>query len=97
MTLVKICGITNLEDALAAVAAAPMRSDFTLPSPRLHHSAAAREIIKQLPGSVLTVGVFVNEDSPQAVMNIANEGSKHCNCTATSRLTTVASSPLTPW
>lgn len=75
MTFIKICGITNLEDALAAVAAGSdaIGLNFYKPSPRYISPRAAREIVDQLPGSILTVGVFVNEASPQAVMNIANE------------------------
>jgi len=75
MTLIKICGITNLNDAHAAVAAGAdaLGFNFYKPSPRHIAPETAREIINTLPDSIFTVGVFVNESSPEAVRSIASQ------------------------
>jgi phosphoribosylanthranilate isomerase len=74
MTLVKICGITTLADAMVAVEAGAdaLGFNFYRPSPRYIRPEKAREIIDRLPESILKVGVFVNEDV-QSLARIATE------------------------
>jgi phosphoribosylanthranilate isomerase len=65
MTWVKICGMTNLEDALVAVDAGADAVGFVFyeKSPRCVSVETAREIVKKLPAGVEKVGVFVDLES----------------------------------
>jgi len=65
MTWVKICGMTNLEDALTAVDAGADAVGFVFyeKSPRNISVEAARAIVEKLPESVEKVGVFVDLES----------------------------------
>ncbi len=62
MTKVKICGITNLEDALlcAQFGADAVGFNFYEKSPRYITPDNARVIVEKLPANILIIGVFVN-------------------------------------
>src|ERR1700722_12252983 len=74
MTWVKICGTTNLQDALTAVDAGVDAVGFVFyeKSPRNISVEAAREIVKKLPEGVEKIGVFVDE-TPERVSAVADE------------------------
>jgi phosphoribosylanthranilate isomerase len=81
MVKVKICGITNSEDAVAAIEAGAemLGFNFYRPSPRYVEPDRAREIIDHLRSNAqhnpaTMVGVFVDE-SIDSVVRIVNEAS----------------------
>jgi phosphoribosylanthranilate isomerase len=80
MVCVKICGITSLEDARAAIAAGAdmLGFNFYRPSPRFLEPQTAKTIIEALRNeskneSVTMVGVFVDESSPDSLMRVVEE------------------------
>lgn len=70
---VKICGITNEEDALLAVAVGADAVGFIFaPSRRQTNPQRVADIVKRLPAEVLTVGVFRNETASR-IETIVNQ------------------------
>ena len=70
---IKICGITNAQDALDAVECGADALGFVFAeSPRKVTVETVREIVKQLPADVLTIGVFRDHVS-QHVVNTVRE------------------------
>lgn len=66
MVRVKICGITNTEDALAAVEAGADALGFVFAeSPRRIGPDSAASIVRELPTHIATVGVFANQDAEE--------------------------------
>ena len=92
-TKVKICGITNLDDAFAAVdyGADALGFVFFKESPRSISYQDATAIIKKLPPFITTVGVFVDEElnrveeivhqiSLDVIQFHGSEPPEMCNC-----------------
>ena len=73
---VKICGVTNLEDALAAVDAGADALGFMFyePSPRNVPVKVAAGIIRRLPPFIAKVGVFVNATEETVRMTVRDCG-----------------------
>lgn len=79
MTLIKVCGITSLDDARAAIGAGAdmLGFNFFRPSPRFIEPIMVGKILESLrtersAEGFSAVGVFVNEPSPDAVMEIVS-------------------------
>ncbi len=69
---IKICGMTNADDALLAAGLGADAVGFIFaPSPRQVTPGRVRSIIERLPGTVLAVGVFRNE-AKERVVEITN-------------------------
>src|SRR5215467_13573571 len=74
MTWIKICGITNLEDALVASEAGADALGFVFyaESPRWVEAHEVRAMIEQLPHSIEKIGVFVDADH-QEILRLAEK------------------------
>ncbi len=73
-TRIKICGITRVEDALAAIelGADAVGFIFSAASPRVVNVAMAAQVARNVPSFVTPVGVFVNETA-QTIRRIVEE------------------------
>ena len=79
MTRIKICGITNLDDGLEAIAAGVDALGFVFVpnTPRYITPSQAKLVIKQLPPFITNVGLFVDSEIDE-IENIVN----HCKLDA---------------
>ena len=79
MTRIKICGITNLDDGLEAIAAGVDALGFVFVpnTPRYITPSLAKLVIKQLPPFITNVGLFVDSEIDE-IEDIVN----HCKLDA---------------
>jgi len=76
MTQIKICGITNIEDALCAAACGVDAVGFIFheASPRYIAAKRAKGIVAALPRGIATVGVFVNREAEDVAQTVEDCG-----------------------
>ncbi len=72
---VKVCGITNYEDAALALdqGVDALGFNFYPPSPRYIPPGTARSIIRKIPPFTATVGLFVNVADPDRLIATARQ------------------------
>jgi phosphoribosylanthranilate isomerase len=75
MTQIKICGITNIDDALCAAESGADAVGFIFhpASPRYIAPGRVKEIVASLPRGITTVGVFVNCEAEEVARTV-----EHC-------------------
>lgn len=75
----KVCGITSSGDALAAISCGAQYLGFNFypKSPRYLAPETAQQIIEQLPSSIISVGIFVNEPTPADIRAIMETSGIH--------------------
>src|SRR5215469_6219026 len=78
-TQIKICGVTNMNDARVCVelGADMIGFNFYRKSPRYIDPMVVRRIVDALPVEICTVGVFVDAD-PKEVRNIGKTAGIRC-------------------
>jgi len=76
MIWIKICGITNQEDAQTAVDAGADALGFVFyeKSPRKVDPETTRKIVTKVPSNIERVGVFVNEPVEKILETVAQAG-----------------------
>ena len=81
MTRIKICGITNSEDARAAIQAGAdaLGFNFYEPSPRYLTPETCADIVSKMPPFVSPIGIFVNE-SVDEKERLDGQGTPRATC-----------------
>ena len=96
--LVKICGITRIEDADAAVDAGARALGFVFwpASPRFIDPDRARAIVARLPPFLTAVGVFVNQtvDEVNGIANLVRLGAVQLHGDETVEYASAMSAPV---